>query len=143
MNFGSVERRRSHGKVKSGAHPGSSSSDQAMEIPQSAAEELCSRALTLPGAQRIAFLDSACKGNGELRRRVESLLVERDGFSQSKAETYHASGDSPTVAMPALSAGIGKNSARYLILNSLGAGGMGVVYRARARSSSAMWQSRS
>ena len=54
-----------------------------MENPDSAApEELCRRALALPRAQRGALLDSACKGDAELRRLVESLLEEHERLNE-------------------------------------------------------------
>lgn len=102
-----------------------------MENLESAAEQLCRRALALPGAQRSAFLDSACKGDGESRRRVESLLAEHDRLSGSKSETYDSSDGPPTEALPTLTYGAERRLGRYLIVESLGAGGMGVVYRAR------------
>ena len=43
-------------------------------------EELCQRALELNESRRAEFLQSACGGNDELRREVESLLAhERTG----------------------------------------------------------------
>ena len=40
-------------------------------------EELYHAALKLDGNQRAAFLESACDGNQDLRREVESLLACR------------------------------------------------------------------
>ncbi|MGA7321105.1 MAG: serine/threonine protein kinase, partial [Candidatus Sulfotelmatobacter sp.] len=46
-------------------------------------EELCQRALELNESRRAEFLQSACGGNDELRREVESLLAH-----ERKAEQF-------------------------------------------------------
>ena len=113
-----------------------------MENPDSAtAEELCRKALALPRAERAAYLDSACgdragngsagEGYGELRRQVESMLAKEDRPAGTTSETKHFSIGPPTEALPLPPAWVGKTLGRYLIVEALGAGGMGVVYRAR------------
>jgi len=102
-----------------------------MEKRQSIAEQLFGDALDLPRAQRAAFLDVACHGTPEVRRAVESLLAENERLSGFLSE-------SPYKPLPDTAAAgehhllkPGTRLGRYLILEPLGAGGMGVVYRAR------------
>lgn len=50
--------------------------------------ELFEQALDQSPEQRAAFVQTACAGDGELRREVESLLAEHqaeDGFLESPA----------------------------------------------------------
>lgn len=83
-------------------------------------EDLYHRASELPGQVRAAYLDQACGQNVELRREVESLLAQADqaeGFLESQAQS--------TVTMA-----IDQRIGSFRIVSPLGAGGMGVVYRA-------------
>jgi len=96
--------------------------------------------LTDPG-QRKLFLDQHCAGDPGLRAEVESLLL-----AQAEAERFFARGtsalalaadDLPTPAFPGLAAApplvderIGTRIGRYQLLQRIGEGGCGVVYRA-------------
>jgi serine/threonine protein kinase/dienelactone hydrolase len=84
------------------------------------AESLFGAALGLTPEQRVAFLDLACRDSPELRQEVESLLASRS----SESETVVVSPGGSEFAA-------GTKLGRYVITGSLGAGGMGVVYRAR------------
>src|SRR5215468_10802667 len=66
------------------------------------------------GADRAAYLAQACGDDEELRRRVESLLGQGESFLATPVEL-------PT----------GGRLGAYELLSVIGAGGMGVVYRAR------------
>src|SRR3954453_5656728 len=86
-------------------------------------------ALELPVAGRAAFLKQACGADQELRRRVEEML-ESDGQAGSFMElpAMHAAA---RLMAAAEQDGPGKALVdRYRLLDRLGAGGMGVVYKA-------------
>jgi eukaryotic-like serine/threonine-protein kinase len=104
-----------------------------MEKPETVVEQLFGEALDLPREQRPAFLDGACKGKPELRRSVEALLVENDRLSGFLVESPLArpNADSGSAARWGYSLPAGTRLGRYSIIEPLGAGGMGVVYRAR------------
>jgi Tol biopolymer transport system component len=87
-------------------------------------ERICQAALGLPAAHRAAYLDEACAGDAALRAEVASLLA---GASAANAllETP------PVVAAAAPGLGAGDRLGVFEITSEIGAGGMGVVYRAR------------
>ncbi|HLH55614.1 MAG TPA: serine/threonine-protein kinase [Verrucomicrobiae bacterium] len=79
--------------------------------------------------ERTAYLRVACQGDYKLQRRVEELLTnhfEQDGFMQDPAI---ASGERPQITA-VISEGPGSRIGRYLLLEKIGEGGMGVVYLA-------------
>ena len=93
-------------------------------------ERICDDALERPVLERAGFLVQACDGDSELRHEVERLLAYE-----------HAASDfleTPPIVNSAFSAGttpqalaVGQQIGWYTLLSSLGAGGMGEVYRAR------------
>src|SRR5687767_1341043 len=85
-------------------------------------EELLQSALDLEPDQRAAFLDSACGGDGELRREVESLLAE---------ESNPALSQHPSITALHWRDLTGQKVSHYHIEQRIGAGGMGEVYEAR------------
>ncbi len=86
--------------------------------------EVFHRAAALDRTDRARFLDGACAGDAEFRRRVERML-EHDRPTAGDVEHAAAPGASPID--PLLGAMIGP----YRVIERISAGGMGVVYRAR------------
>jgi len=88
-------------------------------------EELYHAALDEPAAEREAFLDQACGGDQELRREVQSLLGH-----QQEAERLMEQ-PAASAATQGLAVVRGTRLGPYEVVELIGAGGMGEVYRAR------------
>src|SRR5262245_37788183 len=82
-------------------------------------EELYHRAVERNERERTTLLDQECAGDNELRREVEALLA-----GQKRAETFLE--EPPAVRLAA-----GIRLSHYELLEHIGSGGMGDVYRAR------------
>jgi serine/threonine-protein kinase len=91
-------------------------------------QELFYAAAALEPAERVAYLDQACRGDESLRRRIESLLQSHDQqnlFIDSPA--YQAAAEM-LVQDPHLRTG--QLISHYKVLSLLGQGGMGQIYLA-------------
>ncbi len=100
---------------------------------EQSAELLFAEVLDLPPERRGAFLDRACHGAPELRGLVEKLLREHQRLGSFLAEPLFDRTSPVSSVTPAISRelGAGTKLGRYSIIEPLGSGGMGVVYRAR------------
>ncbi len=87
-----------------------------MSPTATAAASLFFQVIELPPDQRGAFLDSACGTDAELRGAVASLLA---------AGLSHPTAPSPLILPP------GTRIAGFTIMQKVGAGGIGVVYKAQ------------
>jgi serine/threonine protein kinase len=95
-----------------------------------AVKEKLQAALDLEPEKRRAYLDEAAGSDPELRRELESLLVAHEkagtGFLNTPPAPTIAIAENPERSEPF----IGRRIGPYQIVNQIGAGGMGEVYRA-------------
>ncbi len=76
--------------------------------------------------QRATYLDQACRGNLELRKRVENLLAkhfQQDNFMKQPV-VEDSSAATPAAPMPE---GPGMTIGRYNLREKIGEGGCGIV----------------
>jgi eukaryotic-like serine/threonine-protein kinase len=99
---------------------------QKMEDQRAFADQLFGEALDLPREQRAAFLARECRDAPAVHQVVLALLDENDRLSGFLSNPpYKKAGEAAQPFAP------GARLGRYAIVDKLGAGGMGVVYRAR------------
>jgi eukaryotic-like serine/threonine-protein kinase len=93
------------------------------------AKRVFEAALDLPEGDRAAFVDTACAGNAALRDEVRSLLTWHKGSTGFLETPAGKVTDMPAQAESAVRL-IGKSVGAWRVLDAVGSGGMGVVYRA-------------
>jgi Tol biopolymer transport system component len=92
-------------------------------------ERLYHSALERPSLEREAFLESECRGDDDLRLEVQALLT-RAASAENFLDAPAAAVAAQMVSQPASPILTGLRLGAYVVQAPLGAGGMGVVYRA-------------
>ena len=91
-------------------------------------KEILEQALRLEPEKRRAYLDSSCGEDADLRGEVESLI---NSHEEAGSQFLGAAAPDILQLTPPRTLPSGTKIGKYEIVEQLGAGGMGIVYRAR------------
>src|SRR5262245_59648686 len=92
-------------------------------------DKLLGEALELEASRRAAFLDHACAGDEELRRKIDALLAAHEQ-AESFIEAPAFAGIAQSLDNESRSM-VGRQLGHYQVLAFVGAGGMGAVWKAK------------
>jgi non-specific serine/threonine protein kinase/serine/threonine-protein kinase len=90
-------------------------------------KDVLHEALQIPAGQRAAFLDSTCNGDQMLRQEIESLLLEESADTEGSLGSLDLSLER---VRHGNASWVGRRIGSYEIIEIIGEGGMGSVYRA-------------
>lgn len=93
-------------------------------------KDLLATALEISPAERANYLDQSCRGDDLLRREVEILLQRESAVSSRFLDRRDLEQVAAAVLTEEANPWIGRRVGAYQIVEQIGAGGMGEVYRA-------------
>src|SRR5437667_8021886 len=91
--------------------------------------EILDQAIALPANERSAYLDKTCNGDSALHEEVESLLRSHEDAGSIFLKNPAVDLKGSVAAAPPVQSRVGRRIGVYQIVEEIGHGGMGEVYR--------------